>query len=122
MSEIEFVVEDVFEVTGRGPVITRSQEAARGAWDRGDRWEMGDEIVCGSLHAVVVGIERFCVPPSHPAHNDAALLLRGVEKGDLQPGQVWSRVAPYVTEPPALSAASLHQAIVEGAAREGMDP
>lgn len=86
-----FAVEDVFTLTGRGPCISRSQQASKDAWLRGERWQPGDVATCGSLRATVTGVERHCVAPTHPAHNDGALLLDGVEASDLHAGQIWER-------------------------------
>jgi hypothetical protein len=86
-----FVVEDVFTIVGRGPVVSRSQQASKDAWSRGERWRSGNVAICGSLWATVTGVERHCVAPTHPAHNDGALLLDGVEPGDLHAGQIWER-------------------------------
>lgn len=84
----DFVVEDVFHITGRGPVITQSREAARRARDAGELFKLGDVIHCGALMATIIGIERALVSPEA----QGGLLLRGVTVEQLVPGQVWSRV------------------------------
>jgi hypothetical protein len=90
MSEPQFVVEDVFVVTGRGPVITRSDAASREARDRGELFENGDVIRCGGVGTQVIGIESFCIPNAP----QGGLLLRGVALDQLAPGQVWVREPP----------------------------
>lgn len=84
-----FRVEDKVQITGRGPAITRSQERSKEAWKRGERFKLGATVRCGALTATVGGIERFCVPEGHPAHNDGALLLKGIDFDDLEVGQLW---------------------------------
>lgn len=84
----EFIVEDVFRITGRGPVITRSRLASKEALQAGELFTTGQTIHCGELEAIVAGIERF--PGfSQDAQLQGALLLRGVELEQLEVGQVW---------------------------------
>lgn len=82
-----FTVVDVFAVTGRGPVITRSSEESNAARDRGERWTAGDVARCGDLEARVTGIERFLIPNAA----DGALML-DIDITLLTPGQVWEQV------------------------------
>lgn len=86
----DFVVEDVFDITGRGPVVSRSREAAIRARDAGEMFALGDVIHCGGLMATITGIERALV--AGPDEAQGGLLLRGVTKEQLIAGQVWSRV------------------------------
>lgn len=86
----DFVVEDVFHITGRGPVIARGRDVACRARDAGELFALGDIIHCGPLMATITGIERALV--AGPTEAQGALLLRGVTKEQLIPGQIWSRV------------------------------
>lgn len=84
----EFVVEDVFEISGRGPCIVRSHDAAKAAFAAGELVHVGATLVCGSLKATVVGIERR--PVANPgAQPQQSLLLGGIDRSDLAIGQAW---------------------------------
>lgn len=87
-----FTVEDVFHVKGRGPVATRSREVSEARYASGERWDTGDTAVCDETGqvATVVGVERFCVAPGHPAYFDGSLMLRADELV-LEVGQTWRR-------------------------------
>ncbi|MFC1416332.1 elongation factor Tu [Streptacidiphilus cavernicola] len=78
-------VENVLTITGRGTVVT-------GAVERG-RVRMGDRVdVLGlgdGLTSVVTGLETFGHPMEYAeAGDNVALLLRGVQRGQVRRGQV----------------------------------
>ncbi|WP_330181469.1 elongation factor Tu [Nocardia sp. NBC_01503] len=78
-------VENVLTITGRGTVVT-------GAIERG-RVRMGDRVtVLGygdSLESIVTGVETFGrTMESAEAGDNVALLLRGVQRGQVSRGQV----------------------------------
>ena len=78
-------VENVLTITGRGTVVT-------GAVERG-RVRMGDRVdVLGlgdGLTSVVTGVETFGKPMEYAeAGDNVALLLRGVQRGQIRRGQV----------------------------------
>ncbi|MFI6871619.1 elongation factor Tu [Nocardia sp. NPDC050406] len=82
-------VENVLTITGRGTVVT-------GAIERG-RVRMGDRVaVLGygdSLESVVTGVETFGrTMESAEAGDNVALLLRGVQRGQVRRGQVVAQV------------------------------
>lgn len=82
-------VENVLTITGRGTVVT-------GAIERG-RVRMGDRVaVLGygdSLESVVTGVETFGrTMESAEAGDNVALLLRGVQRGQVTRGQVVAAV------------------------------
>lgn len=91
----EFVVEEIFEIKGRGPCIVRSEEAASsgpaGACPpgRGEPgcFEPGEWLVCGSLRAQIRGIEYWAIPGPQPQR---ALLL-SIDRQLVEVGQVWRR-------------------------------
>ncbi len=96
MLEPELVVEEIFVIKGRGPVITRSKEEAK-KWPLGEHggpggpgcFKVGDQLECGELRAKVNGLEYFCIPGPQPQQS---MLLSGVEREQLEVGQVWRRV------------------------------
>lgn len=91
----EFIVEGIFVVTGRGPCVTRSLEAAK-RWPSGELhgpgepgcFNAGDQIECGELRATIQGLEYFAIPGPQPQQS---MLLSGVEREQLEVGQVWRR-------------------------------
>ncbi|MFC1429684.1 elongation factor Tu [Streptacidiphilus sp. N1-3] len=78
-------VENVLTITGRGTVVTGAVE--RGRVRMGDRVEvlgLGD-----GLTSVVTGVETFGKPMEFAeAGDNVALLLRGVQRGQVRRGQV----------------------------------
>ncbi|MHA6759644.1 elongation factor Tu [Streptacidiphilus sp. PAMC 29251] len=78
-------VENVLTITGRGTVVTGAVE--RGRVRMGDRVEvlgLGD-----GLTSVVTGVETFGKPMEYAeAGDNVALLLRGVQRGQVRRGQV----------------------------------
>lgn len=80
----EFVCEEVFEVSARGPVMTRSSDVAREARDRGELFKPGDWVLCNGMRARVTGIESFLVPGA-PQQG----LMLDIDPDLLEPGQVW---------------------------------
>lgn len=84
------MVEEIFWINGRGPAVCRSHDTSKAAWALGERFVTGEYVTCGELVAQIVGIERFCVAPEHPAYNDGALLLKEVGSVGLQVGQEWT--------------------------------
>lgn len=85
----EFEVEEIFHIKGRGPAVSRNNDTSRRLYTEGQRWEPGDIAHCGDLTAKVLGVERFCVLPSHPSYFDGALLLGDVDENLIEVGQVW---------------------------------
>jgi elongation factor Tu len=78
-------VENVLTITGRGTVVTGAVE--RGRLALGDRVEVAG--LGGSLVAVCTGIETFGRSmDAAQAGDNAALLLRGVHRGQVRRGQV----------------------------------
>ncbi|MEY9846848.1 elongation factor Tu [Streptacidiphilus sp. BW17] len=90
-------IENVLTITGRGTVVTGAVE--RGRVRMGDRVEVlgfGSEVV-----SVVTGVETFGrTMESAEAGDNVALLLRGVQRGEVRRGQVVA----------AAGSASVHQA------------
>lgn len=82
-------VENVLTITGRGTVVTGAVE--RGSVRMGDRVSVlgyGD-----SLESIVTGVETFGrTMESAEAGDNVALLLRGVQRGQVQRGQVVAAV------------------------------
>ena len=82
-------VEDVFSITGRGPVATGRLE--RGVVNQGEEVElvgMTDE----SRKTVVTGVEMFRkLLDQGQAGDNAGLLLRGVGKDEIERGQVLAK-------------------------------
>jgi elongation factor Tu len=81
-------VEDVFSITGRGTVAT-------GRIERG-RVKVGEEIQLVGFNAekksVVTGVEMFRkLLDEGQAGDNVGLLLRGVEKGDIERGMVLAK-------------------------------
>lgn len=79
-----FLVEEVYVITGRGPCVVRSREAAKKCLGR---FRAGDWVTCGDLRAKVVGVEA----QGNMGFNLAAqqgLLLR-IDDSLLERGQVW---------------------------------
>lgn len=92
MREPEFTVEDIFVIKDRGPVITRSRK--RQQWpgrDEPGSFNTGDWIECGSLRVQITGLEYHCIPGPLPQQG---MLLRGVEREQLEVGQTWTRWQP----------------------------
>jgi elongation factor Tu len=88
-------IENVMTITGRGTVVTGAVE--RGVLGLGDTVEV---IGLGSAVAsVATGIETFGKPMQQAqAGDNAAVLLRGVKRGDVRRGQVLAlpgSVAPH---------------------------
>ncbi|MDX3656654.1 elongation factor Tu [Streptomyces sp. ID05-26A] len=88
-------IENVLTITGRGTVVTGAVE--RGVLGLGDQVEvlgLGD-----SVSSVATGIETFGKPMQQAqAGDNAAILLRGVKRGDVRRGQVLAlpgSVAPH---------------------------
>ncbi|MEV6718082.1 elongation factor Tu [Lentzea sp. NPDC051208] len=88
-------IENVLTITGRGTVVTGAVE--RGVLGLGDAVEvlgLGD-----SVSSVATGIETFGKPMQQAqAGDNAAILLRGVKRGDVRRGQVLAlpgSVAPH---------------------------
>ncbi|WP_458686467.1 elongation factor Tu [Nocardia tengchongensis] len=82
-------VENVLTITGRGTVVT-------GAVERGVV-RMGDKVAVlgygGAIEAVVTGVETFGrTMESAEAGDNVALLLRGVQRGQVARGQVVAAV------------------------------
>ena len=79
-------VEDVFTITGRGTVATGRVERGQG--------KVGDPVEIGGLteepgHSVVTGVEMFRkLLDSAEAGDNVGVLLRGVQRKDIQRGQV----------------------------------
>ncbi len=87
---VEFVVEAIYEIKGRGPCITRSKEAAS-AWPRrGEEGALalGDILECGDLQARVRGLEYFAIPGPQLQQS---ILLGDIDREHLEVGQVWRR-------------------------------
>lgn len=82
-------VEDVFSIKGRGTVVTGRVE--RGTLKKGEEIEIiGLEEE--SRKTVVTGIEMFHKElPSAEAGDNAGILLRGVERDDIQRGMVLAK-------------------------------
>jgi elongation factor Tu len=81
-------IEDVFSISGRGTVVT-------GRVDRG-RVKVGDEVeIVGfrpTMKKVVTGVEMFRkLLDAGEAGDNIGVLLRGVEKTDVERGQVLAR-------------------------------
>lgn len=88
-------VENVLTITGRGTVVTGAVE--RGVLGLGDTVEV---LGLGStVTSVATGIETFGKPMQQAqAGDNAAILLRGVKRGDVRRGQVLAlpgSVAPH---------------------------
>ena len=88
-------IENVLTITGRGTVVTGAVE--RGVLGLGDQVEvlgLGDAV-----SSVATGIETFGKPMQQAqAGDNAAILLRGVKRGDVRRGQVLAlpgSVAPH---------------------------
>jgi elongation factor Tu len=79
-------IEDVFSISGRGTVVT-------GRIERG-KVKVGDEIELVGIHAqpkktVVTGVEMFRkILDEGQAGDNVGLLLRGIEKNDVERGMV----------------------------------
>ena len=86
-----FVVEDVFEIAGRGVGIVRSRDAAQADLDDGRVFRAGDRVRCGELEAKISGIERWPVASS-AQQPQQSLLLGGVERHQVAIGQEWTRL------------------------------
>ncbi|MQY05226.1 elongation factor Tu [Actinomadura macrotermitis] len=89
-------VENVYTITGRGTVVTGV--VAQGSVELGDRIEvvgLGDTFA-----SVVTGLETFGQTMRHAeAGDNTAMLLRGVQRGQIRRGQVVSApgaIAPHV--------------------------
>ncbi|SER92846.1 elongation factor Tu [Lentzea albida] len=88
-------IENVLTITGRGTVVTGAVE--RGVLGLGDQVEV---LGLGSaVTSVATGIETFGKPMQQAqAGDNAAILLRGVKRGDVRRGQVLAlpgSVAPH---------------------------
>ena len=88
-------IENVLTITGRGTVVTGAVE--RGVLGLGDQVEV---LGLGSaVTSVATGIETFGKPMQQAqAGDNAAVLLRGVKRGDVRRGQVLAlpgSVAPH---------------------------
>ncbi|MFD4641018.1 elongation factor Tu [Lentzea sp. NPDC058436] len=88
-------IENVLTITGRGTVVTGAIE--RGVLGLGDQVEV---LGLGSaVTSVATGIETFGKPMQQAqAGDNAAILLRGVKRGDVRRGQVLAlpgSVAPH---------------------------
>lgn len=70
-------------------MVTRSEQSAKDARNRGELFATGDVVECGYLIATITGIESWAVPNAP----QQAFLLRGVEHDQLKTGQTWRRVA-----------------------------
>jgi elongation factor Tu len=82
-------VEDVFSITGRGTVGTGRIE--RGKVKTGDEVEMVG-MGAGSKKTIVTGVEMFRkILDEGQAGDNVGLLLRGVEKEDLERGMVLAK-------------------------------
>jgi translation elongation factor EF-Tu-like GTPase len=79
-------VDDVFTISGRGTVVTGQVEAGTVARGGTLRLTRGD----GSSHDVeVTGVEMFRkVVDSATVGDNVGLLLRGIDKNDVGPGDV----------------------------------
>ena len=82
-------IEDVFSISGRGTVVT-------GRIERGHRVKVGEEIeIIGfkpTEKKVVTGVEMFRkLLDSGVAGDNVGVLLRGVEKDDIERGQVLAK-------------------------------
>lgn len=88
-------IENVLTITGRGTVVTGAVE--RGVLGLGDAVEVVG--LGASVTSVATGIETFGKPmPQAQAGDNAAILLRGVRRGDVRRGQVLAlpgSVAPH---------------------------
>ncbi len=82
-------VEDVFSIKGRGTVVTGRVE--RGAAKVGDEIEIVG-IADATKKSVITGVEMFHKQLDQAqAGDNAGILLRGVEKNDVQRGQVLAK-------------------------------
>jgi elongation factor Tu len=81
-------VENVLTITGRGTVVTGAVE--RGTVRPGDRVEVyGERHDDAPLVSVVTGLETFGKPmESAQAGDNVALLLRGVQRGQVRRGDI----------------------------------
>ena len=80
---LEFVVEDVFSITGRGTVVTG--RVIKGVV------AVGDEVIISTsgVKTVVTGIEQFRKTMDFVQEGDnAGLLLRGVSKEQVKRGYI----------------------------------
>jgi elongation factor Tu len=88
-------IENVLTITGRGTVVTGAVE--RGVLGLGDAVEVVG--LGASVTSVATGIETFGKPmPQAQAGDNAAVLLRGVKRGEVRRGQVLAlpgSVAPH---------------------------
>lgn len=84
-------IEDVFNIQGRGTVVTGRIES--GTVKTGDEIEVvGLAAGQAPRRSVVTGVEMFHHSMSHAqAGDNVGLLLRGIKKGDVERGQVLSR-------------------------------
>lgn len=86
----EFVVGDVFEITCRGPCVTRPKEQSAKAVDEDQYFSPGEEVRCGGLTATIGGIEHYLGGTEHTRSMQLSLILSGVGIEDLAVGQVWT--------------------------------
>ena len=87
-----FVVESIFEIAGRGPAICRGEEPAEADWHVGVRFVTGGEMYCvgrPDLTATIAGIEYWRGGSAMRQGMQQSLLIRGVDRSDLEVGQTW---------------------------------
>ena len=80
MSEpFAMTVEDVFDVEGRGTVLTGTVESGS--------VHVGDVVLLDGVELVVTGLERFTKPFESASAGEAiGVIVRGVAKPDVQTG------------------------------------
>lgn len=82
---IIMVVEDVFNITGRGVVVTG--KISNGQLQVGDNVNIQSTMVMKNINSTVTGIEMFRKTVTVANTGDlVGVLLRGVTKNDIQPG------------------------------------
>ena len=94
-------VEDVFTITGRGTVATGRVE--RGQIKMGDAVEIVG-LAEESKKSVITGIEMFRKLLDYAeAGDNVGTLLRGIDKKEIERGQVWLSPAPSSPTPSSLA-------------------
>ena len=92
-------VENVLTITGRGTVVTGAVE--RGTVRPGDRVQVHGRDGGEPFTSVVTGLETFGKPmESAQAGDNVALLLRGVQRGQVARGDVVARAGQRDAAPP----------------------
>ncbi len=90
-------VEDVFSITGRGTVATgRVESGTVKVQDTVEIVGLSDE----KRSTVVTGVEMFRKLLDHAdAGDNIGALLRGIQRTDIERGQVWPSPAPFIPTP-----------------------